>query len=133
LTARIQLDRHQALRYDYWAGKPVGRSVIESRVLRGGSWNNNQDNARADNRNDNHPDNRNDNNGFRVLWCSHIHHSRSECRQVPLIKVGGMRRRADGWRGHVPSARCLQRRAHPEPRRRPGASPTAPHPRSAAA
>jgi len=45
----------------------VGRPETESRVLRGGSWINNQDNARADNRNDNHPNNRNDNIGFRVL------------------------------------------------------------------
>jgi hypothetical protein len=36
--------------------------------LRGGSWNNNQNNARAADRNNNHPDNRNDNNGFRVVW-----------------------------------------------------------------
>ena len=38
-----------------------------SRVVRGGSWNNNQDNARAAYRNNNDPDNRNDNNGFRVV------------------------------------------------------------------
>ncbi len=36
-------------------------------MLRGGSWNNNQDNARAAYRNNNDPDNRNDNNGFRVV------------------------------------------------------------------
>jgi hypothetical protein len=37
-----------------------------ARVLRGGSWNNdNPENFRAANRNNNHPDNRNDNNGFR--------------------------------------------------------------------
>jgi len=35
------------------------------RVVRGGSWNNNQRNVRAANRNRNHPDNRNDNLGFR--------------------------------------------------------------------
>ncbi|PWB73131.1 MAG: hypothetical protein C3F07_10405 [Anaerolineales bacterium] len=37
------------------------------RVLRGGSWNNNQDNARASNRNNNNPNNRNNNNGFRLV------------------------------------------------------------------
>jgi hypothetical protein len=37
------------------------------RVVRGGSWHNNANNARAAYRNDNHPDNRNDNNGFRVV------------------------------------------------------------------
>jgi len=35
-------------------------------VLRGGSWNNNPDNARCAYRNDNNPDNDNDNNGFRL-------------------------------------------------------------------
>ena len=43
-----------------------------SRVVRGGSWNNNPDNARSADRNDNEPDNRNDNIGFRVLCSSHI-------------------------------------------------------------
>jgi hypothetical protein len=35
-------------------------------VLRGGSWNNNQNNARAAYRNNGHPNNRNNNNGFRL-------------------------------------------------------------------
>jgi hypothetical protein len=35
--------------------------------LRGGSWNNNQRNARCAYRNDNHPDNFNNNIGFRVV------------------------------------------------------------------
>ncbi|MCA9937552.1 MAG: hypothetical protein KC418_02850 [Anaerolineales bacterium] len=35
--------------------------------LRGGSWNNNRDNARAAYRNNNHPDNRNNNVGLRVV------------------------------------------------------------------
>jgi len=37
-----------------------------SRVLRGGSWNNNPQNLRSANRNRNNPTNRNNNNGFRV-------------------------------------------------------------------
>jgi hypothetical protein len=41
-------------------------------VVRGGFWNNNQDNARAAYRNNNHPDNRNNNLGFRVVCSSHI-------------------------------------------------------------
>jgi len=41
------------------------RSTIWS--LRGGSWNNNDNNCRVANRNNNNPDNRNNNNGFRVL------------------------------------------------------------------
>ena len=35
--------------------------------LRGGSWNNNRNNARVSNRNNNHPNNQWNNNGFRVL------------------------------------------------------------------
>ena len=34
-------------------------------VLRGGSWNNNDENLRVSRRNRNNPDNRNDNNGWR--------------------------------------------------------------------
>jgi hypothetical protein len=41
-------------------------------VVRGGSWNNDQDNARASYRNDNAPDNRNNNAGLRVVRSSHI-------------------------------------------------------------
>jgi len=36
-------------------------------VLRGGGWNNNQNNIRSANRNNNTPDNRNDNIGFRCV------------------------------------------------------------------
>jgi formylglycine-generating enzyme required for sulfatase activity len=36
-----------------------------ARVVRGGSWNNNDTNLRASNRNNNEPGNRNYNNGFR--------------------------------------------------------------------
>ncbi|MCG6868365.1 MAG: SUMF1/EgtB/PvdO family nonheme iron enzyme [Gammaproteobacteria bacterium] len=43
-------------------------------VLRGGSWINNPDNARAAIRNRNNPDNRNNNIGFRVLSSAHITH-----------------------------------------------------------
>lgn len=40
--------------------------VKKSRVVRGGSWNNNPRNVRTANRNRNNPDNRNNNNGFRI-------------------------------------------------------------------
>ena len=50
----------------YRSTQPVG-SPGDERVLRGGSWNNNQDNARVSNRNNNNPNNRNNNNGFRVV------------------------------------------------------------------
>jgi hypothetical protein len=52
--------------------QPVGLPVTRPRVLRGGSWNNNRDNARCANRNRNNPDNRNDNIGFRVCCAPHI-------------------------------------------------------------
>ena len=52
-------------------------------VLRGGSWNNNSNNARAANRNRNEPTNRNDNNGFRVVVASaHV--------RLPLLLVAFM-------------------------------------------
>ena len=41
----------------------------QARVLRGGSWNNNRNNARCAYRNRNEPDNFNNNIGFRVV-CS---------------------------------------------------------------
>jgi hypothetical protein len=37
------------------------------RVLRGGSWDDNENNARASNRNNNNPNNQNDNIGFRCV------------------------------------------------------------------
>lgn len=44
-----------------------GGRAATTRVLRGGSWNNNQRNARCASRNRNEPDNFNDNIGFRVV------------------------------------------------------------------
>lgn len=38
-----------------------------NRVIRGGSWNNDAQNARSANRNNYHPDNRNENLGFRLV------------------------------------------------------------------
>jgi formylglycine-generating enzyme required for sulfatase activity len=40
---------------------------VRSRVLRGGSFNNNADNARPANRNRNTPTNANNNNGLRLV------------------------------------------------------------------
>jgi formylglycine-generating enzyme required for sulfatase activity len=39
-------------------------------ALRGGSWNNNQNNARVDVRNNNRPNNQWNNNGFRLVVVS---------------------------------------------------------------
>jgi hypothetical protein len=44
----------------------------DTRVLRGGAFNNNRRNARCAYRNSNDPDNWNNNNGFRVGVVSHI-------------------------------------------------------------
>ena len=44
-----------------------GRADSHRRVLRGGSFNNNQRNVRCAYRNRNNPNNRNRNNGFRVV------------------------------------------------------------------
>jgi hypothetical protein len=54
------------------AAEPVGSPVDFTRVLRGGSWNNNQDNARSANRNRNNPNNRNNNIGFRVVCVARL-------------------------------------------------------------
>ena len=44
-------------------------------MVRGGSWNNNRDNARCAYCNNNNPENRNNNLGFRVVCVSHIKQS----------------------------------------------------------
>lgn len=44
-----------------------GCAQKDSRMLRGGSFNNNPQNVRCAYRNNNNPDNRNNNNGFRVI------------------------------------------------------------------
>jgi formylglycine-generating enzyme required for sulfatase activity len=43
-----------------------GPVIQGARVLRGGSWNNNQNNARCAARNTNNPNNSNNNIGFRL-------------------------------------------------------------------
>jgi hypothetical protein len=59
-----------ALSWRRWIAYPARRS---GEVVRGGSWNNHQDNARCAYRNRNQPDNRNNNLGFRVvLRASHV-------------------------------------------------------------
>jgi formylglycine-generating enzyme required for sulfatase activity len=53
------------------AARLVNEGLIQeqARVVRGGSWNNNRNNARCSYRNRNEPDNFNNNIGFRVV-CS---------------------------------------------------------------
>jgi len=43
-------------------------------VVRGGSWNNNQNNVRCAYRNNRNPNNRNNNRGFRVVVSSTLFH-----------------------------------------------------------
>jgi formylglycine-generating enzyme required for sulfatase activity len=44
----------------------VFQAQAQRLAVRGGSWNNHEDNARVSIRNNNHPNNRNNNIGFRV-------------------------------------------------------------------
>ncbi|MBL8666325.1 MAG: hypothetical protein JNM48_02550 [Rhodospirillales bacterium] len=101
-------------------------------MVRGGSWNNNRENARASYRNRNHPNNRNNNLGFRVVCSSHVSSASSSARchsallracrarsagigSLPgLFADHGLRAlaREERWRGRVPSAR-LGRTAQP--------------------
>ena len=76
------------------------------RVVRGGSWNNNRDNARCAYRNRNNPDNSNDNRGFRCV--SHAF------RCVPAMPRVARRRRAS----RVDAGRGLREMARPVPGRR---------------
>jgi len=47
--------------------------MSKSVAWRGGSWNNNTNNARVSNRNRNNPNNRNNNLGFRVAFSPHLY------------------------------------------------------------
>ena len=85
---------------------------MSARVLRGGSWNNSQDNARSEYRNNNQPHNRNNNSGFRVVVSSHIQPRLFNVERVARIMVRAMGRRDVGWRGCVLSARSKARVGH---------------------
>jgi hypothetical protein len=72
--------------------------------LRGGSWNNNRDNARVTERNRNNPDNSNNNIGFRVVVSHGL-----RCR--PEMSRGGSSAlcKAEGLRGRGPNRHlCLK-------------------------
>ncbi len=73
-----------------------------NRVVRGGSWNNNDNNLRAANRNNNTPTNRNNNNGFRCAKTEEI-----------LAREDALKHRGQGFgaRGAPQSSpACLVRR-----------------------
>jgi hypothetical protein len=60
--------RHGLAREFRFGARGARRQESAFRVLRGGSWNNNnRDNLLSSNRNNNDPDNRNENIGFRVV------------------------------------------------------------------
>jgi hypothetical protein len=93
--------------------------VPTERVLRGGSWiNNNERNARCSVRNNNHPANFNDNNGFRVVVRSHrLRATGRQCcalpfgvdaRPVPDERSGGRAGPVPGWRSSCASTTCPQ-------------------------
>ena len=77
-------------------------------MLRGGSWNNNENNVRAANRNRNNPDNWNNNNGFRCARLPSQKVCRRECRRSALPVSA--RPAARAWRA---SAGCPRLAAEP--------------------
>ncbi|QQS45408.1 MAG: hypothetical protein IPM66_15870 [Acidobacteriota bacterium] len=116
--------------YNASAAQAAGLSAAH---LRGGSWNNNQDNARAVYRNNNNPNIRNNNIGFRVvvrptpLSLFNGHQPWGGCRVAPFYQgqaasgIAG-RVRFAGRGGDIKKARMdpvrtgeKHRRAHIEP------------------
>jgi len=65
-----------------------GQSQTHARVLRGGAFNNNEDNVRCAIRNRNNPDNRNRNVGFRVLLSTLFHTLAGNARRGNLPRRG---------------------------------------------
>ncbi len=53
-------------------GNSKGAEPLTYRVIRGGNWNNNENNCRVSNRNNNNPTNRNNNIGFRLALHFHL-------------------------------------------------------------
>ena len=75
-----------------------------TRVLRGGSFNNEQRNVRCAYRNRNNPNDHNDNNGFRVC-ASHIVSAAGNAARLRLRSRGLMMARSASW----PRQPCLGR------------------------
>jgi hypothetical protein len=82
----------------------AGAGRGDLRVLRGGSWNNNQNNARCSYRNRNKPNNRNDNNGFRVVVSHIFPHSTGNAGRLWLDGRG----LKDGATGHLAEFRIVR-------------------------
>ncbi|MEN8759856.1 MAG: SUMF1/EgtB/PvdO family nonheme iron enzyme [Desulfobacterales bacterium] len=85
----------------------AGAGRGDLRVLRGGSWNNNRNNARCSYRNRNKPNNRNDNNGFRVVVSHIFPHSTGNAGRL-WLDGRGMK---DGATGHLAESRISKMRA----------------------
>lgn len=106
------------------SGKLIERDgLLRARVVRGGSWNNNRNNARCAYRNRNEPDNFNNNLGFRVAL-SHVFRLRRQC--WPLEKPAaaeaknsparsGLERRLAATQANIENAWLLE--GIPEPGR----------------
>ncbi len=75
-------------------------------MLRGGSWNNNTENARCAYRNRNEPDNRNNNVGFRLvastLFTQDVKTMRP-CRNCPMGTSEFLPDRGEEWRSLFPA------------------------------
>jgi hypothetical protein len=71
-----------------------GRANSHRRVLRGGSFNNNQRNVRCAYRNRNNPNNRNRNNGFRVVVAHDFPYARTAWRLRDLRVTSSFRAEA---------------------------------------
>lgn len=103
-------------------GNRRGNPVSTQRVLRGGAWINNPENARSANRNRNNPDNRNNNRGFRVVCASHTPLVFQQTgmlrspRSAECGETGGMAR-------VCPVSMVVRHRAHTKPGRPLGGSP----------
>ncbi|MBP8954515.1 MAG: SUMF1/EgtB/PvdO family nonheme iron enzyme [Armatimonadetes bacterium] len=69
-------------------------------MLRGGSWNNNENNCRSANRNNNNPNNRNNNNGFRCARSPRVS-TRALSPMSESACVHGCGRSARGVQVHV--------------------------------
>jgi hypothetical protein len=93
--------------------------ATNDRVLRGGAFNNNWNNARAAYRNNNHPDNRNNNVGLRVVVA---HNSQIICsddfsrpplrdRQKFCASTDAQTRQKRELAGHAPGRLSAERKA----------------------
>ncbi|MEW6030846.1 MAG: SUMF1/EgtB/PvdO family nonheme iron enzyme [Chloroflexota bacterium] len=82
--------------------------------MRGGSWNNNEDNARVAIRNNNHPNNRNNNIGFRVVL---LHSFANGLSSMPVACPDQGRASRQNWLTFCPVTQFLGGQIHKIPAR----------------